>query len=86
VDPALVLVGGMIAVFVVCSLLLGRHPRRELVDERRHTPDYAAMSEIEAHDVDDMLDGINERRRRAGRRDVGEELADELLRGTWDGD
>ena len=49
-------------------------------------PDYAAMSEIESHDIDDMLDGINERRRRAGRRDVGEELADEFRRGTWDGD
>jgi hypothetical protein len=83
-----VIIGGMIAVFVTCSFLLGWHPHRgrQLVDEVRRTPDYAAMSEIESHDVDDMLDAIDEYRRRAGRRDVGEELADELLRGTWDGD
>ena len=37
----------------------------------------------EEHDIDDMLDAINERRRRAGRRDIGEELADELMRSTW---
>jgi hypothetical protein len=87
-DPALVLFGGMIAVFVVCSFLLGWHPHRgrQLAGELRRTPDYAAMSEIESHDVDDMLDAIHEYRRRAGRRDVGEELADEFLRGTWDGD
>ena len=84
----LVIVGAMIAVFVVCSLLLGRPPGRgrQGPGELRGTPDYAAMSEIESHDVDDMLDGINERRRRTGRRDLGEELADEALRGTWDGD
>lgn len=81
VDPALVLFGGMIAVFVVCAFLLGRQP-----GEPRRTPDYAAMSEIESHDIDDMLDGINARRRRTGRRELGAELADELLRGTWDGD
>ena len=38
----------------------------------------------EKHDIDDMIDAINEHRRRAGRRDIGEELADELLRSTWD--
>jgi hypothetical protein len=41
-------------------------------------------SRSERHDVDDMLDAINEHRQRAGRRDIGEELADELLRSTWD--
>ena len=73
---------------MVWSFLFGRHPRRgrQLAGDVRGGPDYAAMSEIESHDIDDMLDGINERRRRAGRRDLGEELADELLRATWDGD
>ena len=42
------------------------------------------MADVEAHDIDDMLDAINERRQRTGRRDVGEELADEAMRGTWD--
>jgi hypothetical protein len=52
--------------------------------KRRQGLDYEAMADVESHDVDDMLDAIAERRRRAGRRDVGEELADELLRGSWD--
>ena len=30
------------------------------------------------------LDAIAEYRRRAGRRDIGEEIADEMLRSTWD--
>jgi hypothetical protein len=86
--PAVMIFAAMIAVFLVGSFLLGWRPRRDrqLAGDLRQTPDYAAMSEIESHDIDDMLDGINERRRRTGRRDLGEELADELLRGTWDGD
>jgi len=40
--------------------------------------------EVEKHDLDDLVDAINERRRRNGKRDVGEELSDELVRGTWD--
>lgn len=39
---------------------------------------------MEDHDVDDMLEAIAELRRRNGRRDIGEELADGLIRGTWD--
>ena len=82
-DPVLVIVVGMVALLVVCSLLVGWDPRRE---RQLLGPDYAAMSEIESHDVEDMLDGINERRRRAGKRDLGEELSDDFLRSTWDDD
>ena len=87
-DPVLVIFGGIIFVFVACSLLLSGPPRgrRQLAGELRHGPDYAAMSEIESHDVEDMLDSIAAYRRRAGRRDMGEELADEFLRGSWDED
>jgi hypothetical protein len=46
--------------------------------ERRRRP------EVEDTDIDDMLDAIAELRRRNGRRAIGEELADELMRGTWD--
>jgi hypothetical protein len=79
----LLILVGMVAVLAACSLLVGRQPRR---GQPRRTPDYAAMSEIESHDVDDMLDAIAEYRRRTGRRAVGEELADEFLRGGWDSD
>jgi hypothetical protein len=77
-DPVLVIVGAMIAVLMVCSFFVGEQPRRD-----RRPADYAAMAEIESHDVEDMLDAINERRRRAGKRELGEELADELVRGSW---
>lgn len=39
---------------------------------------------MEGRDIDDMIEAISAYRRRAGRRDAGEELADELIRGTWD--
>jgi hypothetical protein len=53
-------------------------PRKDRDIDRRR-------AEAEDHDIDDMLEAISACRRRAGRRDVGEELADELMRGTWDG-
>ena len=42
-----------------------------------------AAAEVEQHDIDDMLTAIGEYRRRRGARTVGEELADDLERGTW---
>jgi hypothetical protein len=41
-------------------------------------------AEVEEHDIDDMLSAIEEYRRRRGARGLGEELADDLERGTWD--
>jgi hypothetical protein len=58
-------------------------PRKDRESDRRRAETEA---EVETHDIDDMLDAIAAYRRRAGRRDVGEELADELMRGTWDHD
>jgi len=83
---AVVIFGATIAILVGCSVLLGGRPRRERepAAHLRHGPDYEAMSEIESHDVEDMLDGINEYRRRTGRRALGDELADDFLRSTWD--
>ena len=59
-----------------------RRARREDVALARTRAEVAA--EVEQHDIDDMLDAIAERRRRRGARDVGEELADDLERGTWE--
>jgi hypothetical protein len=50
------------------------------IDRRRAE----AEAEVEGHDIDEMVAAISAYRRRAGRRDVGEELADELMRGGWD--
>ena len=44
----------------------------------------AADAEVEADDIDAMLDAIDERRRARGARDIGEEIADELERASWD--
>lgn len=86
-DPLLVLIGVPVAFLVLFAVLLGLwHPirGRALVGELRRSRDYETMAEIETHDIDDMLDGISERRRRTGRREIGEELADELMRDTWE--
>jgi hypothetical protein len=85
-DPLLVLFGGLVAFFVVFSFLLAWHPRRgrQLVGELRPWRDHEVMAEIDEHDIDQMLDGISERRRRSGQRDIGEELGDELMRGGWE--
>jgi hypothetical protein len=46
-----------------------------------------AMPRSKGATSDDMLDAIAEHGRHAGRRAIGEELADDLLRSTWhDGD
>jgi hypothetical protein len=58
-----------------------RRARRPDVALERTRAEVAAESE--EHDVDDMLDAIEERRRRRGARGLGEELADDLERGTW---
>jgi hypothetical protein len=57
--------------------------RKRRADIEPHRLRSAAEAEMEEHDIDDMLNAINRRRRQLGRRDIGEELADELLRGTW---
>jgi len=52
-------------------------------DSELHRRRAEAEAEIEEHDIGAMLDAIAERRRRSGRREIGEELADELLRERW---
>ena len=83
-DPVLVLFGGLVAFFALLYLALGRRRGRTGGQMVGESLDFGAMAEIEEHDIDQMLDGINERRRRTGRRDIGEELADELQRSTWE--
>jgi hypothetical protein len=69
----------LFAALLIPVCLAGRaHPR----PPRRRGLDYGAMAEVEENDIDQMIEGINERRRRNGRRDIADELADELLRQT----
>ena len=76
-SPVVLLAFAVLLVILVIAL-------PEPPSRRRHGLDYEAMADVESHDVDDMVDAIAERRARSGRRPIGEELADELLRGTWD--
>jgi hypothetical protein len=50
-------------------LLAGQSPR-----------DHAAEAEIEEHDIDEMIEARNERRRRLGKPEIGDDLAAELQR------
>jgi hypothetical protein len=80
VDPLLATFLLLLALLVpVWLVAFGRPP-----NARRHGPDYEAMAEIEERDIEQMIEGINEHRRRTGRREIGEELADELRRSTWE--
>jgi hypothetical protein len=86
-DALLVIVGGPVLLLLLFALVLGwRSPRRgrEIIGELRPWKDYGRMAEIEAHDTDEMLDSIDEHRRRRGGRDIAEELSDEAMRGTWE--
>jgi len=78
-----------LAVYIGCPLLLllvlilslgQRRPRvaRSVRGGSFHTE--AADAEIEAVDIDQMLEARNDLRRRAGREELGEELGREALR------
>jgi hypothetical protein len=83
-------VAGSIAVLAILTARkMRKADERQLADgpgrdSQIHGRRTEADAEVEDHDIDQMLDAINEHRRRAGRREIGEELADELMRSTWD--
>jgi hypothetical protein len=53
---------------------------RRRADDPKARADAEIAAEIEAVDIDQMIEARNERRRRAGRLEIGEELAREALR------
>lgn len=77
-DPLILAAAFFLALCVPVWLAsTGASPRAQ---RRRHGRDYGAMAEIEENDIGQMIEGINERRRRNGRAEIGDELAAELLR------
>lgn len=89
---AVIFIISWLAASVASVALMLVHMRRTVHDRKAathradselHRGREQAAADVEEHDVDDMLDAIGRYRRRGGRRDIGEELADELLRGTW---
>jgi hypothetical protein len=91
-EPIAAAIFGVLVIVALVAWVLRLRPgaanRQARVSRRADTEPHgaraAAGAEMEEHDIDDMLDAIAEHRRRRGGRDIGEELADELLRGSWD--
>ena len=77
VDPLLGSVASFGAMLVPVLLARSAHPT---APRRPHGIDHGAMAEIEENDIEQMLDGLAERRRRNGKRPIGDELAEEILR------
>ena len=76
-----VVMGGMVLAFVIIIVLAGLfHPRSGQMIVGRSLRDHEAEADIEAHDIDEMIEARNERRRRLGKPDIGDELAREALR------
>lgn len=80
-DPLVVITGGFVLLFVLAVLALGMfHPRsgRQIVGKSVRSDE--AEAEVEATDIDQMVDARNERRRRAGRPEIGDDLEREVRR------
>ena len=67
--------------FISCMPL--EPPRGARSDAALERTRAEVAADTEEHDIDDMLNAIEEHRRRRGARGIGEELADDLERGTW---
>jgi hypothetical protein len=74
-DPLVLIIASLLA--VVAASALAFSARRASGPSER---DYEAEAEIEAHDIDQMIEARNERRRAAGRPEIGEEMAAEIRR------
>jgi hypothetical protein len=77
VEPlAIALIALIVALVLLVLWTLGSRPPRRTA--ARGTDE--AEAEIEAHDIDQMIEARSERRRLAGREEIGEELGREALR------
>jgi hypothetical protein len=71
----------LVAVLFVLIAFMARPPRPRLL-AGQSPRDHAAEAEIEDHDIDEMIEARNERRRRLGKPEIGDELAAALERET----
>jgi hypothetical protein len=84
-DPFFVIIGGLTLFLLLFVVALGLwHPRSGRMIVGRSLRDEGAEAEIEAHDIDEMLDARNARRRAAGKPAISDELAEQVRRpGEW---
>jgi hypothetical protein len=86
VDPFPILFGGLVLFFLLFVLALGAwHPKSARSIVGRSLRSDEAETEIEAGDIEQMLDARDERRRRAGQPSLADELADQVKREPRDG-
>jgi hypothetical protein len=77
IDPLLGSVASFGAMLVPVLLARSAHPSPK---RRPHGINHGAMAEIEENDIEQMLDGLAERRRRNGKPSIADELAENILR------
>lgn len=79
------IIGGMTVFLLLFVIALGLwHPRSGQSIVGRSLRNDEAEAEIEAHDIDEMLDARNARRRAAGKPEIADELAEQVRRpGEW---
>jgi hypothetical protein len=78
-DPLIVMVGAFVGFFVVFAVALGAyHPRqgRQIVGGSLRNPE--AEAEIEAGDIEMMIEARNDIRRRRGLPEISDDLEAEL--------
>jgi hypothetical protein len=80
-DPFIVIIGGLTVFLILFVLALGVwHPRSGQTIVGRSLRNEEAEAEIEAHDIDEMIDARNARRRARGLPEIGDDLADQARR------
>jgi hypothetical protein len=85
-DPLVVVTAGFVGFFVLFVLILGAyHPKAGSQIVGKMARDGSADAEIEAVDIDQMIEAQNEMRRRRGAPDIGDELAEQLKPHLRDG-
>jgi hypothetical protein len=68
----------VVLLFVMIAFMAKPSRPRLLVGESPQ--DHAAQADIEDHDIDEMIEARNERRRRLGKPEIGDDLAAALER------
>ena len=78
---AVILLGvGLLTVLAIAGAITARGsgpPRRGSSDLEAREQVFAAQAEVEAHDIDEMIEARNELRARIGKKPIGDELGDQ---------
>ena len=77
----LIVFGGLFLLLVALAVASGRAAQmpRSLSGMAEREAAMAAQADVEAHDIDEMIEARDALRRRTGKRSIGEELGDDAL-------